>query len=78
MNPEFVLAFIAVQTTGSQSHGFSEVYDGFLHSAHVTQRCSLQEKGLHTVTVQLNGFSSQIEGSRITFTVETVTSVKNK
>lgn len=72
------LAFIAVQTTGRQSHGFSEVYDGFLHSAHVPQRHPLQEQRLHAVAVQLDGFSSQIQGTRVTLTVETVTSVENK
>lgn len=72
------LAFIAVQTTGRQSHGFSEVYDGFLHSAHVPQRHPLQEQRLHTVAVQLDGFSAQIQGARVTLAVETVTSVENR
>lgn len=65
--------FVTVEATGRQAHGLSEMDDGFLDAAHVSQRCPLQEEGLHTVAVQLNGLGSQVQRSGVTLTVEAVT-----
>lgn len=64
------LAFIAVKSAGRQSHGLSEMDDGFLNTTHVPQCCPLQEQSLHAVAVQLDGFSSQVEGSGVSLAVK--------
>lgn len=70
------LALIAVQSARSQTHGLSEMDDGFLNAAHVPQCCPLQEEGLHTVAVQLDGLGSQVQGSGVTLAVKAVAAEK--
>lgn len=50
------------------------MYDGFLDSAHVPERCAFEEQGLDAVAVQLNGLGAQVEGPRIALAVEAVAS----
>lgn len=66
-------AFIAVESAGSQAHGFSEMDDGFLNTTHVSECCPLQEKSLHAVAVQLDGLGSQVQGSGVSLAIKTVT-----
>lgn len=67
------LAFITVKSAGCQTHGLSEVDDGLLNTAHVSQCCPLQEESLNTVAVQLDGFGSQVQSSGVSLAVKTVT-----
>lgn len=55
------------------------MYDSFLDSAHVPECCSFEEQSLDTVAVQLNGFSTQVQGPRVALAIEAMASKeKNK
>lgn len=70
--------FIAVKAAGCQTHGLSEMDDGFLNSAHVSQRRTLQQQCLNTVAVQLDGLGSQVESPGVTLAIKTVTAEQRK
>lgn len=71
-------ALIAVEPAGRQTHGLSEMDDGFLNTTHVSQCSSLQEESLHAVAVQLDGLGSQVEGSGVTLAVKAVTAAQQE
>lgn len=71
-------AFVAVKSAGCQAHGLPEMDDGFLNTAHISQCCPLQEEGLHTVAVQLDGLRSQVQGSGVTLAVKAVAADQQK
>lgn len=70
--------FIAVKAAGCQTHGLSEMDDGFLNSAHVSQCRTLQQQCLNTIAVQLDGLGSQVESPGVTLAIKTVTSEHRK
>lgn len=64
--------FVAVQPAGRQAHGLSEVDDGLLNAAHVSEGCALQQQGLHAVAVELDGLGPQVQGPGVALTVKAV------